>query len=128
MGDRHRLTTGALVIALAIARASVICVAPQGTTSGARTATASAGFDLARLARLDAVINDAIADHKLPGAVVVVGRGDTVVMKKAFGSRAIVPQREPMTIDTIFDLASLTKVVATTTAVMMLVEDGKIRL
>jgi uncharacterized protein YbbC (DUF1343 family)/CubicO group peptidase (beta-lactamase class C family) len=77
---------------------------------------------------MDAVINDAIADHKLPGAVVLVGRGDTTVWRKAYGSRALMPAREPMTLDTIFDLASLTKVVATTTAVMMLVEDGKIRL
>jgi uncharacterized protein YbbC (DUF1343 family)/CubicO group peptidase (beta-lactamase class C family) len=77
---------------------------------------------------MDAVINDAIADHKLPGVVVLVGRGDTIAWRKAYGSRALVPAREPMTLDTIFDLASLTKVVATTTAVMMLVEDGKIRL
>ncbi|HYN10206.1 MAG TPA: exo-beta-N-acetylmuramidase NamZ domain-containing protein [Vicinamibacterales bacterium] len=86
------------------------------------------GFDLSRLARLDTVIADAIAERKLPGAVVVVGRGDTVVLRKAYGSRALQPAREPMTLDTIFDLASLTKVVATTPSVMMLVEEGKIRL
>jgi uncharacterized protein YbbC (DUF1343 family)/CubicO group peptidase (beta-lactamase class C family) len=86
------------------------------------------GFDLSRLAQLDTVINDAIADKKLPGAVVVVGRGDTVVFRKAYGNRAVVPAREPMTLDTIFDLASLTKVVATTPSVMLLVEEGKIRL
>ena len=63
-----------------------------------------------------------------PGAVVVVGRGDTVVMRRAYGQKAIEPRPEPMTLDTIFDLASLTKVVATTPAVMMLVEDGRIRL
>jgi uncharacterized protein YbbC (DUF1343 family) len=91
-------------------------------------ATASAGVDRTRLARLDDVIAAAIADHKLPGAVVVIGRGDTIVWRKAYGQRAVVPTREPMTLDTIFDLASLTKVVATTPAVMMLVEDGKIRL
>ena len=78
--------------------------------------------------RIDAVVAEAIADKKLPGAVVLVGRGDTVVFAKAYGKRALVPAREPMTLDTIFDLASLTKVVATTTAVMMLVEDGRIRL
>jgi uncharacterized protein YbbC (DUF1343 family)/CubicO group peptidase (beta-lactamase class C family) len=126
MSERHRRATRALAVALTIASATVVSVASQRTTSGG--AAASAGFDLARLARLDAVINDAITDRNLPGAVVVVGRGDTVVLKKAFGSRAIVPEREPMTVDTIFDLASLTKVVATTTAVMRLVEDGRIRL
>jgi uncharacterized protein YbbC (DUF1343 family)/CubicO group peptidase (beta-lactamase class C family) len=86
------------------------------------------GVDLSRLTRIDAAVNDAIASKKLPGAVVLVGRGDTVVFQKAYGHRALVPAREPMTLDTIFDLASLTKVVATTTAVMMLVEDGTIRL
>ena len=85
-------------------------------------------FDLGRLALLDQVVGDAIAARQLPGAVVVVGRGDRVVWRKAYGARALGPAREPMTLDTIFDLASLTKVVATTPAVMMLVEDGRIRL
>jgi uncharacterized protein YbbC (DUF1343 family)/CubicO group peptidase (beta-lactamase class C family) len=89
---------------------------------------ASSGFDLARFKQLDQVINDAIAERKLPGAVVVVGRGDTVVFRKAYGARALQPAREPMTLDTIFDLASLTKVVATAPAVMLLVEEGKVRL
>ena len=88
----------------------------------------TAGFDLARLARMDEVIAEAIAAKKLPGAVVVVGRGDTVVWRKAYGSRALVPAVESMTLDTIFDMASLTKVVATTPAVMQLVEDGRVRL
>lgn len=85
-------------------------------------------MDLATLARIDTVVADAIAAHELPGAVVVVGRGDTIVWQKAYGQRAVAPAREPMTTDTIFDLASLTKVVATTPAVMQLVEEGRIRL
>jgi len=88
----------------------------------------AAGFDLARLARIDDVVAGAIASHRLPGAIIVVGRADTVVWRKAYGSRALVPAVEPMTLDTIFDLASLTKVVATTPALMMLVEEGKVRL
>ena len=63
-----------------------------------------------------------------PGAVVLVGRGDQTVYEKAFGFRATVPAEEPMTLDTVFDLASLTKVVATTTAMMTLIEDGRVRL
>ena len=63
-----------------------------------------------------------------PGAVVVVGQGDQTLYEKAFGFRATVPAEEPMTLDTVFDLASLTKVVAGTTAVMTLVEDGRLRL
>ena len=58
----------------------------------------------------------------------LIGLGDRIVYQKAIGNRAQVPSREPMTLDTIFDLASLTKVVATTTSVMMLVEEGKLRL
>src|SRR5690242_3728099 len=73
---------------------------------------AKAGTDPARLARIDDAVNAAIADHKLPGAVVLVGRGDTVVFQKAYGARALQPARETMTADTVFDLASLTKVVA----------------
>ena len=60
--------------------------------------------------------------------MVLIGRGDQVVYTKAIGNRALVPAVEPMTPDTVFDLASLTKVVATTTSAMMLIEDGRIRL
>ena len=83
----------------------------------------SAGF-----APIAALVEAAIARHELPGAVVLVGRGDAVVYREAFGQRAVRPVPEPMTGDTIFDLASLTKVVATTTSVMKLVEEGRIRL
>src|SRR5215510_10346507 len=81
-----------------------------------------------RLAQMDAVIADEIANKHLPGAVVLVGRKGHVVWRKSYGSRAVEPTREAMTPDTIFDLASLTKVVATATSVMILVERGKVRL
>lgn len=80
-----------------------------------------------RLAVLDPIINDAIAQQQIPGAVVIVGHNGQIVYRKAYGSRAIVPRREPMMLDTIFDCASLTKVVVTTTAVMQLWEQGKFR-
>jgi len=80
------------------------------------------------LARIDAVVAESIAKKECPGAVVLVGRHGNVVFRKAYGNRAVVPSPEPMTLDTVFDLASLTKVVATATSVMALVEDGKIRL
>jgi uncharacterized protein YbbC (DUF1343 family)/CubicO group peptidase (beta-lactamase class C family) len=83
----------------------------------------SAGF-----APIGPLVEAAIARHDLPGAVVLVGRGDAIVYHHAFGQRAVRPSPEPMTEDTIFDLASLTKVVATTTSVMKLVEEGRIRL
>ncbi|MEO6588978.1 MAG: exo-beta-N-acetylmuramidase NamZ domain-containing protein, partial [Pyrinomonadaceae bacterium] len=81
-----------------------------------------------KLSQIDALVNKDIADKKLPGAVVVIGHKGKIVYRKAFGNRALVPNVEKMTIDTIFDVASLTKVVATTTSIMMLVERGQIRL
>ncbi len=77
---------------------------------------------------LDAAVEGAIREGQIPGAVVVVGHRGQVVYRKAYGHRALVPAREPMTVDTIFDCASLTKVVSTTTAILRLVEEGKIRL
>src|SRR6266568_1984807 len=81
-----------------------------------------------RLAQMDPVIEDAIAKHQLPGAVVLVARKGRVAWRKAYGERTIEPRHEAMTPDTIFDLASLTKVVATATSIMILVERGKVRL
>ncbi|MBV8866320.1 MAG: DUF1343 domain-containing protein [Acidobacteriaceae bacterium] len=78
--------------------------------------------------QVDAIINDAVQSNLIPGAVLVIGHNGKAVYRKAYGSRALVPQREPMTLDTIFDAASLTKVVATTPAIMKLFEQGKIRL
>src|SRR6476659_7927114 len=87
-----------------------------------------ASVSSSQLALMDPVVEEAINQHKLPGAVVLVGRKGKVVWKKSYGARAIEPVREPMTVDTIFDLASLTKVVATATSIMILVERGKVRL
>ena len=76
---------------------------------------------------LDEQVEQAVRDGLIPGAVLVVGHNGKIVHRKAYGQRALVPAREPMTVDTIFDLASLTKVVATTPAMMRLFEQGKIR-
>ena len=92
------------------------------------TAAQQATVDVRRLDAIEPVVREAIAEKKLPGAVVLVGRGERILYQKAIGNRALAPAVEPMTLDTIFDLASLTKVVATTTSVMILVEQGKIRL
>src|SRR5256884_7772597 len=89
---------------------------------------ASVGMSAERLARMDAVIQASIDKKELPGAVVLVARRGRVVWRKAYGARAVEPQREAMTTDTIFDLASLTKIVATTTSIMILIERGELRL
>jgi uncharacterized protein YbbC (DUF1343 family)/CubicO group peptidase (beta-lactamase class C family) len=90
--------------------------------------TAAAAQTLPGAADLDAVINQAIHDNRMPGAVLVVGHKGEIVYRKAFGNRALLPAVEPMTVDTIFDIASLTKVVATTSAMMKLFEEGKVRI
>jgi uncharacterized protein YbbC (DUF1343 family)/CubicO group peptidase (beta-lactamase class C family) len=77
---------------------------------------------------IDDLVEEAIRENRLPGAVIFVGQNDRILYRKAFGRRAVVPDPEPMTVDTVFDLASLTKVVATTTSIMQLVEDGRISL
>ena len=87
-----------------------------------QTVTASSRLDV-----LDSIVQEAIRDEQIPGAVVLIGHDGQVIYRKAFGERSLEPRREPMTVDTIFDLASLTKVVATTTAVMQLAEKGQIR-
>jgi uncharacterized protein YbbC (DUF1343 family) len=77
---------------------------------------------------VDAVVQKAVADNAVPGAVVLVGRKGKLAYAKAFGRRADAPREEPMTRDTLFDMASLTKPVATATSVMVLVEKDKLRL
>jgi CubicO group peptidase (beta-lactamase class C family) len=84
--------------------------------------------DPSQLDAIEPLIQKAISDRKLPGAVVLIGLGERTLYHKAIGQRAVVPSPEAMTPDTIFDLASLTKVVATTTSVMILVDEGKLGL
>ncbi len=88
---------------------------------------AAPAFKSARLAEMDAAITNAIAEKNIPGAVLWVER-QGLSYHKAFGKRALVPATETISEDTIFDAASLTKVIATTPAVMLLVERGQVKL
>lgn len=90
------------------------CACAQATFPGAAAA--------------DEQIGEAVRSGLIPGAVLLVGHDGAVVYRKAYGERALIPQREPMTVDTIFDAASLTKVIATTPSLMKLFEQGKIRI
>ena len=80
------------------------------------------------LAVIDSIVTKAIQEQQVPGAVVLVWHDGRVLYRKAFGHRSLEPRREIMAADTIFDVASLTKVIATTTAVMQLVQKGEVRL
>ncbi|MEN6533669.1 MAG: serine hydrolase, partial [Bryobacteraceae bacterium] len=102
-----------LVILLALA----LCL-PLAPASGAFSASRD----------LDAAITKAVKENQIPGAVLLVSHKGRIIHRKAYGLRALEPRRERMTVDTIFDAASLTKVVATTSSVMKLFEQGKIRL
>ncbi len=79
-------------------------------------------------AGVDEAAADAVASGEIPGIVLLVGRGDEILIHRAWGSRRLVPDAVPMTRDTIFDIASLTKPVGTTLAVLSLVERGAIKL
>lgn len=88
----------------------------------------SVAMSSSRLGQMDAVIADEISKKRLPGAVVLAARKGRIVWNRTYGARVMDPVREPMTADTIFDVASLTKVIATATSIMILVERGKVRL
>ena len=106
---------------LAFAHQAISIQLPSGTPG-------TLGMSAERLARMDQVIETSIEKKELPGAVVLVARHGRIAWRKAYGARAVEPQRETMTADTIFDLASLTKIVATATSIMILLEQGKLRL
>jgi uncharacterized protein YbbC (DUF1343 family)/CubicO group peptidase (beta-lactamase class C family) len=114
-----------LLIVLALSAPAL----PTKNVAGLRKANpASVAVSAQRLEAIDGAVESEIEQHHLPGAVVLVARKGSVVWRKAYGSRAVEPAREAMTADTVFDLASLTKIVATATSIMILVERGKVRL
>jgi uncharacterized protein YbbC (DUF1343 family)/CubicO group peptidase (beta-lactamase class C family) len=94
----------------------------------AAASTAPGYLTAADLNPIPAIVAEQIGAGRIPGAVVLIGNHGRIVYDRALGSRQLAPREMPMTTDTIFDLASLTKVVATTTAVMQLVERGRLAL
>ena len=85
-------------------------------------------MDIHRLQLADQIIEKAIADSIIPGAVLLVARNNKIVYRKAYGYRELVPVKRKMEINTIFDMASVTKPVATATSAMILLERGQLRL
>ncbi|MCX7642342.1 MAG: beta-lactamase family protein, partial [Armatimonadetes bacterium] len=76
--------------------------------------------------KLEQIVQTAIAEGQTPGAVVCVGTDEKVLYLSAFGKRREVPSPQPMFVDTIFDLASVTKVAATAPAICLLWQQGKL--
>ncbi len=89
---------------------------------------AAAGMSAARLEAIEDLLREAVRDRRLPGAVMLVARQGKMVFWRAVGDRALVPERRPMNLTTIFDVASLTKVVVTTPLVLQYLEEGRVRL
>ena len=120
MGSMKRFARLPALVSILLFSAASLCAAP---------ASPHADTESARLhSLLDPLMQKAVADHNIPGGVLLIGHDSRVVYRKAFGWRSLEPTREPMTADTIFDLASLTKCVATAMSVMKLVENGRVRL
>lgn len=117
--SRHTLVAGSLAVVLALG-------APGFAMAQNRIAPASAAQK--DFSDIDALLQQAVEQGKIPGAVAIVGHHGKIVYRKAFGARSLEPAREPMTLDTIFDVASLTKCVSTATAISQLIEQGRVRL
>jgi uncharacterized protein YbbC (DUF1343 family)/CubicO group peptidase (beta-lactamase class C family) len=105
--------------------ATVLDCAGQETAPSGGNGVAQSQSDFKNV---DLLMQNAVAEGRIPGGVVLIGHNGKVVYRKAFGSRSLEPAREPMTADTIFDLASLTKCIATTTSVLQLISEGRVRL
>jgi len=106
----------------------IACEAPDTANVLYRGKPQKVGMDAERLKLIDEIIENAIRAEELPGAVLIVARKGAVIIRKSFGNSRIIPTIEPMTLENIFDMASITKPVATAASIMILVEQGKIRL
>jgi uncharacterized protein YbbC (DUF1343 family) len=91
-------------------------------------APADVGLDAAQLAQIDEVVAEGLRKGQMPGCVVLIARHGKIAWLKPYGHRQLKPDRVPMTVDTVFDLASLTKPIATATSVMLLAEQGRLQL
>ena len=85
------------------------------------------GYSVFNIGRNHPVVNQAIRDKKLPGAVVVIVHQGKVIFRKAYGKRSLNPAETEMFPEVVFDLASLTKPIATAVSILLLVEKGKLR-
>ena len=118
------------VISLLAALSVISCSGPSSAAPGklGRISPEKAGMNPEKLVRVDSVINKAIGEHLIPGAVLSVVRGDKIVYLKAYGNKSVVPDTVAMTPDVLFDMASVSKCVGTTLSFMQLIENGQVRL
>lgn len=120
-----------LSVLTAVASLSTLCIAAAPASDHPRIPQADpaeVNVDADRLAVIDKIVEEGLWRDRMRGCVVLVGARGKIVHRKAYGKRVVEPEAEEMTVDTVFDLASLTKPVATATSVMLLVQEGKIDL
>jgi uncharacterized protein YbbC (DUF1343 family)/CubicO group peptidase (beta-lactamase class C family) len=110
---------------------AVLVVAVCGSAPAAglpHVEPAAVGMDSAHLQRIDEIVAEGLAQKRMPGCVVCIGRRGKIVLLKAYGNKQLQPHELPMTTDTVFDMASITKPVATATSIMLLIERGQLKL
>jgi uncharacterized protein YbbC (DUF1343 family) len=107
-------------------RDSVLAQAPASAKQTASPEAIRMAVD--RVAMIDGIVQTGISEGKMPGCVICVGRQNEILLLKAYGNKRLEPAIEAMTTDTVFDMASITKPVATATSIMQLIEQGKLSL
>ena len=129
--EKTQLPDAAPVVAIASATSSALVEAPAPMLASAAPSASNAitsRLSAAEESRFDAAIRGAMERNEIPGAVLVVFRHGQIVLRRAYGFRAKEPAELRMTVDTLFDLASLTKPLATATSILLLAERGVLRL
>ena len=107
---------------------ALFCITSAVAQPLQRVAPEQAGMDSRRLMYADEIIEEAIANKDIPGAVLAIVRDGKMAYLKAYGNKRVYPTVEPMTTETVFDMASCSKTMSTAVCTMILVERGKIRL
>lgn len=107
---------------------AILALAPRACAQLPVVAPDKLGLSAEKLAKIDELVAQNIDKGNLPGCVVAIGRTGAIGLLKTYGQRQIEPEEEAMTVDTVFDMASLTKPIATATSIMILVERGDVRL
>lgn len=122
------IASACFVALLTFTHSERIAEAQDGTFRLPHVAPADVEMSAERLEGIEALVQKGIDEGKMPGCVICFGRGGKIAYLNAFGNRKLPPDAEAMTTDTVFDMASITKPVATATSIMKLVEDGQLRL
>lgn len=103
-------------------------LAQDSTSTKPNPSTEVIRLEVDRVAMIDGLVQTGISEGKMPGCLICVGRQDEILLLKAYGNKRLEPSTEAMTVDTVFDMASITKPVATATSIMQLIEQGKLSL